>query len=278
MSGINIFPRRVASLQPSVTAIIKELGLLGRVVACTKYCREICPEVGDRIILSDSWTAQAEQIRSAQPDLVIACVPYQEKSVTEILNCAVPVLLLSPRTLVNIYSDIALIAGALGAPGRVAAVIGRMQKEIAAVRDRVPAGIRRTVYCEEWGKPIIHSQAWVAELVEAAGGEFVGNPGQHTTAEAIAQVNPDVVIAAWCGAGDRVPLEKLVRDRDWERITAAVSGRVFCIPDEWLNTPAPTLIEGLHALAAAIHPEIFPAPARLRRIEASFSAPARSAQ
>ena len=97
-----------------------------------------------------------------------------------------------------------------------------MQSEIAGVRDRVPAGPRVRVYCEEWGKPIIHSQLWVAELVEAAGGEFIGEPGSHTTSEAILAANPEVIIAAWCGAGDRVPLEKIIHDRSWEHTTAAL--------------------------------------------------------
>ena len=39
---------------------------------------------------------------------------------------------------------------------------------------------RPLVYCEEWGKPLILSQTWVAELVEAAGGRFFGQPGKHT--------------------------------------------------------------------------------------------------
>ena len=113
-------PQRIASLQPSATAIMQELGLLDRIVACTKYCRDICPDVANRIILADSWTAQAEQIRSARPDLVIASVPYQEKAVIEILKSAIPVLLLSPRALADVYSDIALIAGVLGEPQRAA--------------------------------------------------------------------------------------------------------------------------------------------------------------
>jgi iron complex transport system substrate-binding protein len=42
---------------------------------------------------------------------------------------------------------------------------------------------------------------------------------------------------------------------------------VYCVRDELLNTPAPTLLEGLRALEAAIHPELFPLlPAGLRRI------------
>jgi hypothetical protein len=36
-----------------------------------------------------------------------------------------------------------------------------------------------------------------------------------------------------------------------------------------LNTPASTLVHGLHALAAAIHPDCFAAPAGLRRINAT---------
>jgi iron complex transport system substrate-binding protein len=274
----NYIPQRIASLQPSATVIMQELGLLGRLVACTKYCRDVCPEVADRVILADSWTAQAEQIRSVRPDLVIASVPYQEKSVIEILKSAIPVLLLSPRSLADVYSDIALIAGVLGEPHRASTVITAMQNAIAEIRSLIPSGSRPRVFCEEWGKPIIHSQLWVAELVEAAGGEFVGEPSQHTSADIIRDSNPDVIIAAWCGAGDRVPLEKIIRDRAWDQTSAAQTGRVFCVPDEWLNTPAPTLIHGLHALAAAIHPQIFPAPARLRRIVSTNAVPATSSQ
>ena len=122
------------------------------------------------------------------------------------------------------------------------------------------------MFCEEWGKPLIASQAWVAELVDAAGGEFVGTPGQQSTFEKVRAHDPGVLIAAWCGAGDRVPLEKIIRERGWTDLRAARDGRVYCIRDEFLNTPAPTLVLGLQALAAAIHPEAFPTAPGLKRI------------
>ena len=75
---------------------------------------------------------------------------------------------------------------------------------------RQPLERRPRVFCEEWGKPIIASQPWVAELIEFAGGNFVGEPGKTYPAEDVAQAQPDVLLAAWCGAGDRVPLEKIV--------------------------------------------------------------------
>jgi iron complex transport system substrate-binding protein len=253
-------PRRIACLQPSATVILEAVGELGRVVACTRYCADVVPEVADgsRLILADSWTADTEQIVAAQPDLVIAAVPYQEKAVSDILKAGARFLGLAPKTLEDVYADIATIAGAVGATDRGEAVIAAMQHRINEVRARTETSARPRVWCEEWGKPVIASQAWVAELVEAAGGEFLSTPGRQASPEEIRRLDPEVIIAAWCGAGDRVPLEKIVAERGWQQTSAALSGRVFCVRDEFLNTPAPTLLQGLEALAFAIHPELFP--------------------
>lgn len=259
-------PQRVVSLQPSATVILSAIGKLDRLVACTKYCAEVCPDAatGNRAVLADSWTANAEQIVAARPDLVIAAVPYQEKAVAEILKAGSRFLGLAPRTLKDVYTDIATIAGMMGVADRGNQVIAVMRDEIEQVRAQAGDDHRPVVFCEEWGKPLIASQAWVAELVDAAGGRFLGQPGkQHSPAE-VAAGNPEILVAAWCGAGDRVPLEKIVRQRGWEAISAVRNARVYCIRDEFLNTPAPTLVHGLHALASAIHPERFPQAPGLR--------------
>jgi iron complex transport system substrate-binding protein len=266
-------PRRIVSLQPSATVILAAIGELDRVVACTKYCADVVPEITlrPRIILADSWTANAEQIIAAQPDLVIASVPYQEKAVIQILKSGARFLGFAPKTLADIYTDIAMIAGVVGANDRGEndrgdEVIARMQQRIEAVRARSAGLARPRVFCEEWGKPLIASQAWVAELVESAGGEFMGAPGKQISAEEVARMDPDILVAAWCGAGDRVPLEKIVTERGWQGTRAARASRVYCIRDEHLNTPAPTLLRGLDALAFAIHPELFPVAEGIRQI------------
>jgi iron complex transport system substrate-binding protein len=261
-------PRRIASLQPSVTVTLRDLGLLDRLVACTKYCRDVCPELQDSAcaIVEDSWSAQAEEIIAARPDLVIASVPYRIESLAEIMKSGVPCLCFSPKALADVYQDILHIARIMGEQERGQALVARMQAEIASVQQKTCDLSRPLVYCEEWGKPLILSQRWVAELVDAAGGRFFAEPGKQTTEDEVAAADPDVVIAAWCGAGDRVPLEKIVARRGWERTKAAQQARVYCINDEFLNTPASTLLNGLHALAAAVHPERFEAGKGLRRI------------
>ncbi|MFZ0860628.1 MAG: ABC transporter substrate-binding protein [Candidatus Sulfotelmatobacter sp.] len=262
--------RRIACLQPSATVILDSIGEMGRVVACTRYCADVVPGVagGSRIILADSWTADTAQIVAAQPDLVIAAVPYQEKAVSEILKAGARFLGLAPKTLADIYTDVATIAGTVGALDRGEEVIAAMQREISEVRRRTAATPRLRVWCEEWGKPIIASQTWVAELVEAAGGDFMGTPGRQASAEEVQRLDPEVIIAAWCGAGERVPLEKIIEERGWKRTAAALSRRIFCIRDEFLNTPAPTLLQGLQALNFAIHPELFPCTKGIRQITA----------
>jgi iron complex transport system substrate-binding protein len=276
----NNVPQRVVSLQPSVTVTLRDLGLLSRLVACTKYCTDVCPEVvtAGCMIVEDSWSAKAEQVLAAKPDLVIASVPYRLESVAEIIKSGMPFLGLAPKCLADVYQDILMIARIVSseesglAETRGLALVERMQKDISAVREKISRENksheeRPLVYCEEWGKPLILSQTWVAELVEVAGGRFFGEPGKHTTEEEVIAADPDVIVAAWCGAGDRVPLEKIIPRRGWEHTKAAQNGRVYCINDEFLNTPASTLIQGLHALAAAIHPEIFSQPTGLRQIE-----------
>ncbi len=260
--------QRVVSLQPSITVTLRDLGLLQHLAACTKYCLDLCPELKERGVpaVEDSWSADVQQILSAKPDLVIASVPYRMESLAEIMKAGVPCLCLSPRSLADVFHDMLHISRIMGAEHRGLALVGRIELAIEAIRRRTQSLDRPLVYCEEWGKPLILSQRWVAELVEAAGGRFLGEPGRQVTEEEAAAANPDVIIAAWCGAGDRVPLEKVAARKGWGQTKAVQRGRVYCINDEFLNTPASTLLDGLKALCAAIHPEKFAPSGGLRQI------------
>jgi iron complex transport system substrate-binding protein len=260
---------RIASLQPSITVTLADLGELDQLVACTKYCADVCPEVvaAGKLIIQDSWTAKADEIIAARPDLVIASVPYQKEAVAQIIRAGARFLGFAPKCLADVYEDIRIIARIVGAAVRGEQIVREMEWALNDIRRATMFYPKQRVFCEEWGKPLIHSQDWVAELVEIAGGEFVGEPGAQTTSEAVRALNPDVVIAAWCGAGDRVPLEKIVADRGWKDTNAARGGRVYCIADELLNTPATTLVGGLRAIAWALHPERFDKPLGVRQIE-----------
>ncbi len=237
---------RIVSLQPSITVTLAGLGALEQVVACTRYCKDVCPEAAQsgRAIIEDSWSANTEQVLAEHPDLVIASVPYRIESLAEILRTGVRVLALAPKSLADVYGDIRTLAALVDQYAAGEKLVSGLQDEIARTRimtQETAAGRKvQRVFCEAWGKPVIASQGWVAELVDAAGGVAVGAPGEQTTAEAVAKENPEVILAAWCGAGDRVPLEKLAAREGWAETAAVRERRLYCVADELFNTPAHT--------------------------------------
>jgi iron complex transport system substrate-binding protein len=249
---------KILSLQPSVSLVLRSLGRMDALIGCTRYCLEVVPELRSRglAVVRDSWSSEMAEIANLRPDLVIASVPYRQESLAAILKAGIPVLALAPHCLEDIYNDIRLIGSVVNAPVKAEEAIAVMRGEIAKIRVPGSAERRPLVYCEEWGKPLIHSQPWVKELVEAAGGDFLGEPGKVTSSGVVAAADPDVVVLAWCGAGNRVPVERVIAMRGWQGLRAAQTARVVCIPDELLNTPAPTLVEGLKILADVIHPAL----------------------
>jgi iron complex transport system substrate-binding protein len=256
---------RIASLQPSITITLQSLGRVETLCAITKYCLEALPELAalNLPILHDSWSFDApgnlDTLLAAKPDLVIASVPYRMESLAAILKSGLPILTLAPHNLADIAKDIRLIASLVDATPQAESLITHMSNTLTQTTTTAAAAPRKPlVYAEEWGKPLIHSQHWVAELVTAAGGTFLGEPGSHTTADTIAAADPDVLLFAWCGAGNRVPLDRVIAQRNWHHLRAVRNRQVYCIPDELFNTPAPTLLGGLSTIAYILHPTLFP--------------------
>jgi len=271
MSRDRRFPR-IVSLQPSISVTLAALGRVEHLTAVTRWCVEQVPELAGRglPVLPDSWSAKAEDLaglHTLKADVVAASVPYQLPALAAILESGLPVLAFAPHSLKDVERDTRLLGLLTGANDEAEGLIAAMGAATQRVREKVSGLEPRSVYCEEWGKPLIHSQPWVNELVAAAGGMAVGTAGSHTTADEIAAADPEVMLLAWCGAGDRVPLERVVAQRGWERLRAVRERRMYCVPDEYLNTPAiPSLMDGLACVAAAVRPEWFEAPERMRRL------------
>ena len=149
---------RIASLQPSITLTLERLGALDQLVACTKYCVAALPQLGNPsgaqpiAIIADSWSSTAEEILAAQPNLVLASVPYRMESLAAILKAGCPVLTLAPHTLADIYQDIHLLASIVSQPESGDALVASMLRAIKTTRQAAASQQERPrVYCEEWG-------------------------------------------------------------------------------------------------------------------------------
>jgi len=72
--------------------MLAAVGQLDRLVACTKYRPDLCPDLARRnlTIVPDSWTANKDSILSVRPALVIAAAPDQDRAVVGAGSIASP--------------------------------------------------------------------------------------------------------------------------------------------------------------------------------------------
>jgi iron complex transport system substrate-binding protein len=253
----NSWPR-IVSLAPSATRTLWELGAAEHLAAVTRWCKDVVPaEAIDGLpVVGDCWNLDAEAVARLQPDLVIGSVPYRAEAVEGILKKGLRFLAKSPRTLDDIYGDIRLLAQIVGKASEGEKLIKKMRWKIVAVRKRTASlGKRPRVYCEVWSNPLRGAERWVEELVEAAGGRFVPCPaGRQVSAEEVIAADPEVIILAWAATGSRARVDVIRKRPGWKDVCAVRNNRIHVVRDEILNTPAPILLEGLHALATVIHP------------------------
>lgn len=249
---------RIVSLEPSVTAALFALGAQDRVVGVSRWCERLV-EVGDRPRLPSSWSADVDAVLALRPDLVIVSAPYREEPLIRLLRAGVDLLCLYPRDLNDVRAHLLLLARLVGREEEGRRLVARLDSALEEVQRRTAGRPRRRVFVEVWPRPLRSAPAWVAEMVERAGGVFVpeGSADRPVSPEEVARADPEVVVVAW--AGVRTPRLERVRQRPgWQGLSAVRQGRVVAVEEILLNAPGPNLAEGALRLARAIHPEAFP--------------------
>ncbi|HET9400658.1 MAG TPA: ABC transporter substrate-binding protein [Candidatus Acidoferrales bacterium] len=253
----NVTRQRIVSLAPSVTSILIEIGARRSLVAVSKWCADVA-DVGNLPRLGDCWAIEPGAIESLKPTMVIGSVPFRTEAVAKILELPVPFVALNPRNLADVYSDIELLGRLAGLPTGARKLVARMQSELDSIRRIGRAAVKRhanrpRVYSEAWPHPRISSPPWVAELVEIAGGEFVGQPGKRIDDEQVAAAEPQIIVLAWAATGDKSDPQQALESKAWQAVPAVRNKHVFAVRDELLNTPGPPLVEGARTLLDLIH-------------------------
>ena len=256
------FPQRVVCLTAETTEIAFTLGAGDRVVGVPGTARR--PEQArERARVGGFTTFRTDRILALEPDLVLAFSDLQREVVGELIAAGVAVLCTNQRSFDDVLRAILVIGGALGREEAARALIADMRDEVTQIRE-YSAGWpdRPRVYFEEWMDPLISGIGWVSDLIEIAGGRdvFAALRGQHSardrivTAEDVARLDPQIVLASWCGK----PVDRAVfaSRPGWARVSAIAEDQVHEIPGEDVLVPGPSLLHGLrriHEIIQAFH-------------------------
>lgn len=262
-------PQRIVSLAPSNTEIVCALDACDRIVGVTDF-DDYPPEVAEVPKIVVQTQVDLERLVAAEPDLVLAAGNELTPSavIEQIDGLGIPVLVLYPESLDEVYADIELVADALDRRADADRLVDDMRRRVAAVEAAVEgAEAPRTLY------EIFHSEgttytagegSFIASLLELAGAEPVtGDAEGVLEAEELVAADPELILLGTASydptiATPEAALEVLRARPGWSGLTAVRDGNVIPYLDDIVTTrPGPRIVDGLEALARAIHPDRF---------------------
>lgn len=242
-------PARIVSLAPSNTEILFALGLGNRIVGVTTACDY--PEAAKSIDKVGDYNINIEAVVAKRPDLVFAVADLQMPVIQKLRELKLKVVAVNPRTLEEVFHSIQVIGDACGAGTAARKTVDNLRARVAAVELKavaIPADSRPRVFVEIWNDPLMTAGAgtFVDDLVRRAGGlNIVGQ------IEGWPQISPETVISS---RTDVIVLTCFNRDevmarREWRKVPAIVSGRVYEVHPDLMVRPGPRLVDGLEALS-----------------------------
>lgn len=262
-------PQRIVSLAPSNTEIVCALGACDRLVGVTDF-DDHPPEVAEIDDVVISAAVDVERVVAAEPDLVLAAGNELTPSsvIDQIEGLGLPVLVLYPETLEEVYADIDLVARALGRPDASQELVNAMQQRVAAVVATVEGAERPlTLYEVFHAEGVTYTageNSFLASMLELAGASpLTGDAQGVLEAEELVAADPELILLGTASydpslADPEAARSSLAGRAGWAELRAVRDGRVVPYLDDIVTTrPGPRIVDGLEALARAIHPELF---------------------
>ncbi len=262
-------PERIVSLAPSNTEIVCALGACDRLVGVTDF-DDYPAEVGEVAKVVVQTQVDLELLVAAEPDLVLAAGNELTPSsvIEQIDRLGVPVLVLYPESLEEVYADIELVADALDRRAEAVPIVEDLRQRVAAVEAAVEGTeAPRTMY------EVFHSEgttytagegSFLAALLESAGANPVtGDAEGVLEAEELVAADPELILLGTASydptlAAADAALDAVRARPGWGELTAIRDGRVIPYLEDIVTTrPGPRIVDGLEALARAIHPDRF---------------------
>jgi iron complex transport system substrate-binding protein len=258
-------PLRIVSLAPSNTEIVCALDACDLVVGVTDF-DDYPAEVADIEKVVVGAQVDVEAVIAAEPDLVIAAGNELTPTsvIEQLIDLDVPVMTLYPESLDEIYADIELVGQALGRVEAAAELVDDMASRVDDVQATVAElETPRTFYEVGVFEGTIYTAgegSFLASLIETAGGDPVTGDALSTSIEIedLVAADPEIILLGDASYDPTITAESVAARQGWATMTAVVEGRVVSVTEDIVITrPGPRIVDGLEALARAIHPDAF---------------------
>jgi iron complex transport system substrate-binding protein len=256
-------PKRIVSLAPSVTELLFALGLGDRVVGVTSYCRY--PAEALKISKIGGYlTPNFEALAATRSDLAIA-LPEHVDVLGRVEALGIPVLSVNHHSVLGILESATSIGERCGISRQAAKLRDQWQEQLDGVAATIAGRPRpRVVICLGRNADPSSFRSMSAagpggiyhDLIVRAGGINAIPPGPvlhpSLSAEALLQLDPDVIVEFLPGGGD--PSRLLEGWKSLGSLRAVRTGRIVIFTQDFLIVPGPRLVAFVGELARSLHP------------------------
>ncbi|HEY8921529.1 MAG TPA: ABC transporter substrate-binding protein [Candidatus Limnocylindria bacterium] len=258
-------PRRIVSLAPSNTEIVCALGACDRLVGVTDF-DDYPAEVSDVAKVVIGAQVDVEKVVDANPQLILAAGNELTPSsvITQLADLGYPVLVLYPESLDELYADIELVGRAIDASTEAVDVVDGMRTRAQAVADAVASAEKpRTFYEVGVFQGTIYTagaDSFLSSLISIAGGDPITGDPRSTAIqlEDLVAADPQLILLGDAAYDESITPASVAARDGWKGMTAVIDGHIVVMAEDPVITrPGPRIIDGLEALAHAIHPELF---------------------
>jgi iron complex transport system substrate-binding protein len=260
--AISATPHKIVSLTPATTEILFALGAGPRVIATTDF--DDYPPAAVALPDVASFTAvDVEKIVGMEADLVIAGGNFfnPPEAITRLRSLGVPVLVVYAPNIAGVLKDIELIGAAVGLGDEAATMTSTMQDGFDAVSAATTGLTKpRTFYELDTSTGPIYTVAdgsFTKEMIELAGGDPITTGSTTDFAiplEKLIAADPELILLG--DAAYRVTADQVKARAGWNVMTAVKTNAIRPVNDLIVTRPGPRLVDGLRALAVAIHPDL----------------------
>jgi iron complex transport system substrate-binding protein len=227
---------------------------------------------------SSLYALDEDALAAAEPDLIltqelcrVCAVSYREvNEVARAIDADITVVSLEPTSIEGIFNTITTVGAMTEAEDAAVDVVESLRERLGSVEAKVQArrdagGRSPRVVGLEWLDPPFASGHWVPEQIRRAGGwELLGADGdmsRQTTWDAVAEVDPEMLLLMPCGfhlAETQAEWTRTRRPPGYMELTAVRRGQVFALDGSaYFSRPGPRVIDGIELLAEIFDPDAF---------------------
>ncbi|MDQ2854612.1 MAG: ABC transporter substrate-binding protein [Chloroflexota bacterium] len=257
---------RIVSLAPSNTEIVCALDACSDLVGVTDF-DDYPAQVAAVAHVVVGAVVDVEKVVAAQPQLILAAGNGLTPNavIDQLTQLGYPVLSLYPRDLDGVYHDISLVGAAIDSAATADNLVASMKTRAKAVGTKVAGAPLPRVFYEvgvfEGSIYTAGKDSFLSSLISLAGGEPVtGDPASTAIQlEDLIAANPQLILLGDAAYDPSITPATVTARPGWSAMAAVHDGRVVVMTDDVVITrPGPRIVDGLEALARAIHPELFP--------------------